>query len=175
MIRVMALSMALLLCFGCAGTEVDNSWEMTPNNAAAFAKYREIIVDVQKRADMHLGKNVCKRLNQRIEDCIATEFPDRFLPVESKTALSRSLYLQVVITRYDNGSDFSTWSFQPPVNMLIDCKVTVSDWQTKKKLAEFEVSKTYDRTNSKGRSISIGEFEHEFAQEVITAMTQQDH
>ncbi len=163
---------AIFLCYGCLGTEVPHDWKTVPELAAANEKFSEIVVNVLRAEDTGLGDNMCEHLQQQIEYCIVKEFSNKYLPVESDMAGANSLYLQVVITRYDDGIAFSKWTFQEPRVMCINSYVLLSDWKTKKKLARFELAKRYDRYDSSGRLISNSEIESEFAQEVVTLIAE---
>ena len=174
MLRVVGLSMAIVLYSGCAAEKPVYRWKVPLQDTATLQRYREVLVDVRAKDGMRLPHGTQERLSQWITEYFAVEYKGTYIPVTHDEAGAGTLRAEVLITRYDDGIAFAATAFQAPGRMRIDGEVTLSDWQTKKKMAEFEMSQIYDRRSSYGRLTRIDELEPEFAQGVVAGITQRD-
>jgi hypothetical protein len=174
-LRCVGLSMALMQFWACAGTTAATySWKTPPNAKEVLDKYREVVVVVQPKEGVSLVPAVRDRLNRQICELIKTESGGKYVPVAPGTAGPGTLGAQVFIARYDDGIAFSQYVFSGQVRMRIDGDVVLSDWQTKRMLAEFNVTKTLEWEKLYGTSNMIDDLEPEFARGVVAGIAQQD-
>ena len=172
--RIMGLLAIMMLFSACAGSKASYSWKTPPKDREALDKYRKVLVVVQAKEGVRLVPDVRERLGRRIDEYIRTEYADKYIPVTALSAGPGTLGAQVSITRYDDGVAFAQYVFSGQVRMRIDGEVTLWDWQTKERLAEFNVTKTFEWERISGNSIKIDDLEPDFAQGVVAGIAQQD-
>ena len=170
----MALLMALFHCSACAWTDVASTRESAQQDTAAVEKFREIIVDVQKKKGACFREQVCNSVYHRINECVVSKYPGKYKSVTVETADIDALYIRVLITRYDDGIFYARSTFSDLVTMRIDGEVTISEKKTNKTLAVFKVEKEYVSTLRSGLQ-KIGELEPEFAKEVIEGIAEKGY
>jgi hypothetical protein len=174
MMRVVGLLAIMIQFSACAGSKALYSWKTTPKDREALGKYRMVLVVVQAKDGVKLIQDVQERLGRRITEYFKTEYGDKYIPVTTLSAGPGTLGAQVSITRYDDGIAFAQYVFSGQVRMRIDGEVTLSDWQTKERLAEFNVSKSFEWESIYGKSIKIDDPEPDFAQGVVAGIAQED-
>lgn len=146
--------MAMLFFFCSFGVDLTYAEESSKHETENPDHRGVIIVDVRTAEHLRLRQNVCPRLSQLIANYINAKYPHRFLTATSKTAGPDPLYLQVLISRYDNGNPFP--GVAVPGGIRLNGEVTLSDSKMKK-LVVFKVSKTLDRRESSEKLPAIEE------------------
>ncbi len=161
------------LLSGCAGEMAAYDWKMPFKEPAVLEKYQWVLVNVQVREGFSLPEPTRERLASRINQYFRSMPGRKLIPVSLEGTGEGILNAQVVITRYDDGVLFARSAFREPDSMYIVGEVTLSDGQSKERLAVFDVSQTYDRSRTFGGLTTIDELEPQFAQGVVAGITQQ--
>jgi hypothetical protein len=161
------------LLSACVGQTASYDWKMPFRDKAALKNFHQVLLDVHAREGVTIPKVTLDRLSQRLGKSFRTASGNKLIPVSLEGAEEGTLAVQVYITRYDDGLALSKWAFTEPGSMHIDGEVTLSDWESKEKLAVFDVSQEYDRTRTFGGLESIEQLEPQFTEGVVAGITQQ--
>ncbi len=170
----MGMVMGAALLSGCVGEMASYDWKMPLKDKAALKNFHQVLLNVQAREGVEVSKITLERLTQRLGKSFRAA-SGKLIPITQERAEEGTLAVQVYITRYDDGLALSKWAFTEPGSMHIDGEVTLSDWESKEKLAVFDVSQEYDRTRTFGGMTSIEQLEPQFTEGVVAGITQQAH
>ncbi len=170
--RATGLLIAMLLSSGCAEEMAVYKWKMPLQDKAALEKYHQVLVDIQAKDGVRLPLTIRERLVLRINESFRKESNGKYTPITPDMAGSGTLGAQVFITRYDDGIVFTQLFNNVPLRMHIDGEVTLTDWQSKSKMLEFEVSQTCEKDQRVSSFNSIDELEPEFTRAVVAGIIQ---
>ncbi len=115
----------------------------SPISANQLLDYTDLHITVNSTKDIQLSKLDKKRLTQRIKDNITTEKPHRFKTINRKPSNRKKLRAVVSIKEYDEGSKFARFMLPGLGQIHIDADIILSDYLSKNKLAQYEITKTF--------------------------------
>jgi hypothetical protein len=90
--------------------------------------------------------------------------------INATTPVPNTLHAYVTIKRYDEGNAFARFMLAGLGQMHIDADVILSDWSTKEKIAQYEVTKTFAWGGIYGGATTIKGIEEGFAKAVAASI-----
>ncbi len=146
----------------------------SPISANQLSDYTDLHITVNSTKDIQLSTLDKKRLAQRIKDSITTEQPHRFKTINSKSSNQKKLRAVVSIKEYDEGNRFARLMSAGLGQIHIDADVTLSDYLSKNKLAEYEITKTFAWGGVFGGNVGIRQVEVGFSKAVADSIVGDD-
>lgn len=170
-IKYLCLFLALIaLASGCAGTQGSVKLVNPPAAGMNFAQFSSLIVKVAANPETTITSADKDRLQNLIVKQIKTDAPDRFKSINANDPGPNILEAGVVIKRYDEGNAFARVMLAGLGQIHIDANVDLRDWETKNKLATYDVNKTFAWGGMYGGFTDIKSVEDGFAKAVAAAI-----
>lgn len=159
---------------GCAGSAGSHKLISGPESAQRVAAYTDLIVSLQPAADVKLTPSDSDRMLHLIAENIKTQEPNRFASINAPAAAGKTLQATVELKRYDEGSAFARFMLIGLGQIHIDADVILSDFVSKDKLAQYEVTKTFAWGGIYGGATGIKDVEAGFCQAVSDSILGKD-
>jgi hypothetical protein len=167
---LMLLPTLSLLGSGCAGTRGSARLVTPPRTDVPLVQFANLIVAVESKPDISLGSFEKERILGLIVKDIRTEAPARFKTINQTSPVPDTLNAVVMIKRYEEGNAFARAMLVGLGQMHIDADVTLTNWETKESIAQYEVSKTFAWGGAYGAFTDIKDVEDGFAKAVAASI-----
>jgi hypothetical protein len=155
---------------GCAGTRGAARLVTPPRADVSLVQFANLIVEVESQPDISSGSFDKERILSLIVKDIRTEAPGRFKTINQTSPEPDTLNAVVMIKRYEEGNAFARAMLAGLGQMHIDADVTLTNWETKESIAQYEVSKTFAWGGAYGAFTDIKDVEDGFAKAVAASI-----
>ncbi len=163
---------------GCADSAGSHKLISGPESVERVAAYTDLIVSLQPAADVKLtpsdSDSDSDRMRHLIEENIKTHEPNRFASINAPAPAGKTLQATVELKRYDEGNAFARFMLIGLGQIHIDADVILSDFVSKDKLAQYEVTKTFAWGGIYGGATGIKDVEAGFCQAVSDSILGKD-
>ena len=159
---------------GCAGSAGSHKLTSGPESVERVAAYTDLIVSLQPAADVKLTPSDSDRMRHLIAENIKTQEPNRFASINAPAPAGKTLQATVELKRYDEGNAFARFMLIGLGQIHIDADVILSDFVSKDKLAQYEVTKTFAWGGIYGGATGIKDVEAGFCQAVSDSILGKD-
>jgi hypothetical protein len=157
---------SILVIVGCATTSPNATFVQTLPETNRVDVNDDVVIKVDANQGIGVVDSEKKRLSEQIKTKIDT------LKQKNSSANSKSEYeINVQLTQYEKGNAFARAMLAGLGQIHIDAHVTMLSLPERKKLAEFDVNKTFAWGGIYGASTSIEDVESGFAEGIAEAVT----
>lgn len=165
---IQGLAPLVLMLSACAGSS-GTVRTVGPSAMSQLAAREALTIRVDGTPSVQLTDADKERLTQLIVKHVEADVPGRFKAINQPGAPS-PLEALVTITAYDEGNAFARAMLAGLGQMHIDANVILTDPQSGKTFATYEVDKTFAWGGIYGASTRITDIEDGFAQSVAAAI-----
>lgn len=158
---------------GCAGTKGGVDLVEPVVSESQMGKYTNLQIKV-KSTDTKMKKADKNRVKNLIKLEVNSEQPNRFKSINSKSSNRKKMLATVNITRYEKGSKFARFMLIGLGQIHIDEDIVLTDYFSKNKLAQYQVTKTYAWGGMIGAMTDIKDVETGFSKAVASSILGDD-
>lgn len=169
--KTIVLIVIILTSIGCATTKGSYSASNTINSYSPMATLNELSVEVKCHDDIPLSDGDKQRILNYIINNIKKDYTDRFHNINQNPCGPSTLHADVIVKTYDEGNAFARFMLAGLGAMHIDADVILINNETKKILAQYEVTKTFAWGGIYGSSTHIKDIEDGFSKAVAEAIS----
>jgi hypothetical protein len=168
--KYLGISLLVFASFisGCANTS--GSHHLVSGASQQLSNFSDLIVSVKPSSSANLTQTDTDRMSNLIVADIQAENPTRFKSINAMPINANSMQASVDIKTYDEGNAFARAMLAGLGQIHIDADVTLIDYATKAKLAQYEVSKTFAWGGLYGGFTSIKDAEVGFCKAVADSI-----
>jgi hypothetical protein len=163
---VLVGAVAALLLAGCATTSPGAKFKEALAKDGHIDANDITFVKIETGNDVAIEEFEKQRLARVIQEKV-----DALKMKNTEVSDPREFELIVALTRYDKGNAFARAMMPGLGKIHIDAQVAVFELPTRKKVADFDVDKTFAWGGLYGGATSIGDVEKGFAEGVAEAVT----
>ena len=176
-------SLLLLIAFlyGCAGTRANINALQPIEEGQTFTNYKNLDIKTEISNGVEMSQNRVDGIVLWILTMLKEKDPNRFakigrecLGVSVEVNEPSTLLLTINFTKYDEGNKWLRFFLAGLGQMNIDGIVKISDKDTNKVIAEYEVSKNFSWGGAYGAETSIAAIEPAFAEAVVDIILQKE-
>jgi hypothetical protein len=172
-IRFTILLFSIILS-GCAGTKGSVNLLDSSVSSSQLSKYTDVVINVNSTKGIQLSQFDKDRLTLKIEQEIKAENPSRFKTINSPSSGRKKLRAMVTIKEYEEGNAFARLILSGLGQIHIDADIMLSDYLSKKILAQYEITKTFAWGGFYGAATKIQQVEEGFCKAVADSIIGDD-
>jgi hypothetical protein len=161
-----------IFTFGCAGTKGSYSPITSVSEGTDFAKYTNVVVEVNNSPDVALTASDKERILAQIIATIKKEYPNRFKDINPAKPDDLTMQAIINMTKYDKGNAFARFMLAGLGAMHINADILLNDLSTKQCLGKTECNKTFAWGGLYGGSTRIEDIEEGFAKAVAASIVE---
>lgn len=161
-----------IFAIGCAGTKGSYSPITQVTEGADFAKYSNLVIEVNNNPDVALTATDKDRILTQIIASVRKEYPSRFEDINSGKPDDLTMEAVVNMTKYDKGSAFGRFMLAGVGAMHINADISLNDLLSKQCLGKYECNKTFAWGGLYGGSTRIEDIEEGFAKAVAASIAE---
>lgn len=167
-----AVGLGALLLTGCAGMPGSVRPVGLAEKPSALTKYRYLLVELTKAESVDIVESELERIKNRIIEAIWVRASDRFKEINPTRTDPHVpvLLVTVRLTKYEKGSAVARAMLAGLGRIHISALVSLTDWNSRETLGEYEVSKTFAWGGIYGASRDVDDVEVGFAGGVATVL-----
>ncbi len=159
---------------GCAGSKGSVNLLDSSVSSSQLSEYTDVVINVNSTKNIQLSQFDKDRLTLKIEREIKSENPSRFKTINSPSSDRKKLQAMVTIKEYEEGSAFARFMLSGLGQIHIDADIMLSDYLSKKTLAQYEVTKTFAWGGFYGGGVNIKQVEEGFCKAVAGSIIGDD-
>ncbi len=159
---------------GCAGTKASSSALKPVDDGVVLTSYQNLEINTEISDGVEMSQSEADRIVGHIISKLKEKNPACFAKIGKECNAPSTLQLDTNFTRYERGNAFARFMLAGLGQMHIDASVKLSDKNTKKIIAEYEVDKTFAWGGLYGSGTKIEDIEPAFAEAIADIILQND-